>query len=279
VEDEEMNAKRLLGALLCAGLSLGVASQAADVHAQGKKKADAPAADPPVTKKAITLTLSGVSWGMSPKQLGDTIDKILDDDYRPLYKAAQPGVAMKELDAQIAEDKASFRRSRIDFGKLPTGLDAGPLRGEYTYNNGEALYSFDRKGERAYFFFIKERLWKIIEEHKLNDASPLGKTYPDVVVKLSASFGVPGRVQAADGVTRNATEVDWKDATTHLRIIQRSDTAAAFAFEDNGTLANLASLRTNKPVDDNGIDPDVAAAVHGPTADPGPPTKDPKKKK
>ena len=272
-----MNAKRLLGALLCAGLSLGVASQAADVHAQGKKKADAPATDPPVTKKAITLTLTGVSWGMSPKQLGDNYDKILDEDYRPLYKAAQPGVAMKELDAQIAEDKSAFRRSRIDFGKLPTGLDASPLRGEYTYNNHEALYSFVRKGETAYFFFIQERLWKIIEEHKLNDASPLGKTYPDVVVKLSATFGVPGRVQAADGVSRNAVEVDWKDATTHLRIIQRSDTAAAFAYEDNGTLANLASLRTSKPTDDNGIDPDVAAAMH-PNA-PDPPAKDPKKKK
>jgi hypothetical protein len=274
-----MNAKRFSGALLCAGLALGVASQAADVHAQGKsKKKDDTAAEPPVTKKAITLTLQGVGWGMSPKQLGDTIDKILDDDYRPQYKTAQPGVQMKELDAQIAEDKAAFRRSRIDFGKLPTGLDASPLRGEYTYNNREALYNFLRKGETTYFFFIQERLWKIIEEHKLNDSSPLGKSYPDAVVKLSTSFGVPGRVQSPDGQTRNAVEVDWKDATTHLRVIQRSDTAAAFAYEDNGTLANLASLRTNKPTDDNGIDPDVAAAMHPNAPDPGP-AKDPKKKK
>jgi len=275
-----MNAKTLSGALLCAGLSLGVVSHAVDVHAQGKKKKDdAPATEPPASKKAITLTLAGVSWGQSPKQLGDTIDKILDDDYRPLYKTVQPGVQMKELDAQIAEDKAAFRRSRIDFGKLPTGLDASPLRGEFTYNNREALYNFGRKGETTYFFFIQERLWKIIEEHKLSDTSPLGKTYPDVVVKLSTAFGVPGRVQAADGVTRNAVEVDWKDATTHLRVIQRGDTAAAFAFEDNGTLANLASMRTSKPVDDNGIDPDVAAAMHPNAPDPGPPVKDPKKKK
>lgn len=277
-----MNAKRLLGALLCAGLSLGVVSQAADVHAQSrsKKKDDAVAADPPVAKKAITLTLPGVGWGMSPKQLGDTIDKILDDDYRPLYKTAQPGVQMKELDAQIAEDKAAFRRSRIDFGKLPTGLDASPLKGEFTYNNREALYNLSRKGLTTYFFFIQEHLWKIIEEQKLGDSNPLGKNYQEAVVKLSTNLGVPGRVLPADGTTRNALEVDWKDATTHLRVIQRSDTAAGFGYEDNATLAQLPSLRTNKPVDDNGIDPDVAAAMHGPTPDPGPPdkSKNPKKK-
>jgi hypothetical protein len=277
-----MNAKTLLGAFLCAGLAFGVVPQVGEVHAQSKskKKDDAPAADPPVAKKAITLTLSGVGWGMSPKQLGDAIDKILDDDYRPQYKTVQPGVQMKELDAQIAEDKAAFRRSRIDFGKLPTGLDASPLKGEFTYNNREALYVFTRKGETSYFFFIQEHLWKIIDEHRLSDSSPLGKNYADCVVKLSASFGVPGRVLAPDGTTRNAVEVDWKDATTHLRVIQRSDTAAAFAFEDNATLAQLPSLRTNKPTDDNAIDPDVAAAMRpSGSSDPGPPAKDPKKKK
>ena len=63
---------------------------------------------------------------MPPKQVADAIDKIIDDDYRPQYKDVQPGVRMHALDAQVAEEKAEFRRSRIDFGKLPTGLDASP---------------------------------------------------------------------------------------------------------------------------------------------------------
>lgn len=265
-----MKAKRLLGVLLTAGLTLAAATQATDVSA---KPASGTAGDAPVTKKPITLTLTGIAWGQSPKQLGDLVDKILDDDYRPLYKDVQPGIKMKELDAQLAEDKAQFRRSRVDFGKLPTGLDASPLRGEYTYNNREALMSFTRKGELVYFFFIQERLWKIIEEKKLSDTSPLGKTYMDSVVKLSTNFAVPGRVLQPDGTGRFAVEVDWRDSSTHLRAIQRSDTAVAIAYEDNVTLNNLASLRPNKPVVDNGIDPDVAAAIRGPSADPGPPDK------
>jgi hypothetical protein len=273
-----MNAKRLLGALLTVGLTLAAVAQATDVQAKPPKKEEAPV-DPPVTKKAISLSLSGLSWGQSPKQVADQIDRLLDEDYRPLYKEVQPGIKMKELDGQIAEDKSAFRRSRIDFGKLPTGLDSTALRNEYTYNNKEALYSLSRKGDLTYFFFIQERLWKIIEEKKLSDTHPLGKTYQDAVVKMSTNFGVPGRVTAT-GSTSGAVEVDWKDATTHLRAIQRGEAAVGMAYEDNSTVANLSSLRPNKPVADNGIDPDVAAIMRGPSADPGPPPdKDPKKKK
>jgi hypothetical protein len=274
-----MNAKRLLGTLLAVGLALA-AMPATDVLAQGKKpkKEEGPAPEPPLVKKAINFNLAGVTWGQSPKQVADAIDKILDEDYRPLYQGVQPGIRMKELDAQLAEDKAAFRRSRIDFGKLPTGVDATPLRGEYTYNNRETLMTLFRKGENTHFFYIQDRVWKIIEEHKnLDEKSPHGKSYSEAVIKVSTAYGVAGRVLPPDA-NRMALEVDWKDATTHLRAIQRSDAWIAYAYEDNATVANLASLRPNKPVDDNGIDPDVAAAVRGKSPDPGPPPKDDKKK-
>ena len=272
-----MKTKRLLGALLTVGLTLAAATQATDVQAKPKKEEPA-ATEPPVVKKAISLTLTGISWGQSPKQVAEQIDKILDEDYRPLYKEVQPGIKMKELDAQLAEDKSTFRRSRIDFGKLPTGFDSTPLRGEYSYNNKEAVYNVTRKGEVIYLFFIQERLWKIIEEKKLNDTHPLGKNFMDAVVKMSTTFGVPGRVVQPDGTTRYAVEVDWKDATTHLRAIQRGETALGLGFEDNSTLANLGSLRSNKPTADNGIDPDVAAIMRGAPSDPGPPPDKDKKK-
>ena len=277
-----MKAKRLLGALLAAGLGLVAMSHSSDVlAAAGKPKKEAAAApqgEPPVTKKAIGLPLAGVAFGQSPKQVAEAIDNLLNEDYRPLYKEVQPGVKMKALDAQLAEDKDQFRRSRIDFGKLPTGVDSTPLRGEYTYQNKEALLQLNRKGGVTSFFFIQERLWKIIVEYKLGDHSALGKNFQDGVVKLTTIYGVPGRVSPADD-KHFATEIDWKDNNVHLRAIQRSDTALGLAFEDSSTVASLASLRTFKPVEDSGIDPAVAAAMRGPSAEPGPPAKaDPKAK-
>jgi hypothetical protein len=276
-----MKSKTLFGVVLTLGLGLTAATHVTDADAKPKKE-EAPT-EPPVAQKALKLSIAGIAWGESPKQLGDQIDKVIDADYAPQYKEVQPGTKMKDLDSQIAEDKAQLRRSRVDFGKLPTGLDASPLRNEYTYNNKEALYIFTRNGDTTYFFFIQERLWKIIEEKKLSATHPLGKTYQEAVVKMSTDYGVAGRLTAT-GSTSGAVEVDWKDATTHLRAIQRGDAAIALAFEDNGTVANLTALRPNKPVVDNGIDPEVAALMRPQSGDPGPPAdkdkdKDKKKKK
>ena len=279
-----MNANRLIGAVLSAGLCLGAVTHAGDVLADkpkaGKKEAapPAPPADPPDTKKPIVMPLSGLAWGMSQKQVFDTIEKVLDEAYKPLYAKVSPGVKMKALDAALAEDKDQFRRSRIDFGKLPTGVDATPLRGEYTYNNKEFMLELTREGASKHFFFIQDKLWKIIDDVKLSDKSPLGATYQDAVAKLATTYGVPGRVLAPDYEKgRSSLEVDWKDATTHLRAIQRSDTAISLAYEDLATLGALPTLRTAKAEKDDGVDPSVAAIMRQ-GDDKGPPKKDEPKK-
>ncbi|MEP7121408.1 MAG: hypothetical protein ABJE95_10880 [Byssovorax sp.] len=277
-----MKAKRLLGAFLAVGL-MTVAAAPTAFAAGGKPKKEPAAvvqAEAPTVKKSIDFPISGVAWGMTPKQVALAIDKLIDDDYRPLYKEVQPGVKMKALDAQLAEDKDQFRRGRIDFGALPTGIDSTPLRGEFTYQNKESLMTLNRKGQVTHFFFIQDKLWKVIEEVKLSDAHPLGKTFADAAVKLSAKNGVPGRVLTPD-VSRSAVEIDWKDGSTHLRLIQRSDTAVGIAYEDNSTVANLVALRPNKPVVSDGVDPAVAAIMRGggDNGPPPPPAADKKKPK
>jgi len=272
-----MKAKRLLGAFLATGL-MTMAAAPTVLAAGPPKPAAAPAAAPTPVVKKIDLPIAGLSWGISPKQVGAAIDKLIEEDYRPLYKDTSPGVKMKALDAQMAEDKDQFRRSKIDFGKLPTGVDASPLRGEYSYNNKEMMMVLTRKGQVTNFFFIQDKLWKVIQEVKFSDASSQGKTLPEVAIKLTGKFAVPGRMLAADA-TRASLEVDWKDSATHLRLIERSDTAHALAFEDVGTVANLASLRVNKPVQDDGIDPSVAAIMRGADPAPPPPEKKDEKKK
>jgi hypothetical protein len=274
-----MKAKRLLGAALALGLGLAAITSASVAAAQQKRgtsgaSAAAPArpAEPPATKKTIALTPPGIAWGMTTKQVAAVIDKQLDEAYVPRYKAISPGVKMRALDAELAEEKSAFRRSRIDFGALPTGIDATPLKGEYTYLNKESMMTLSREGGKRYFFFIQDKLWKIIDEHPLGEKATRGKDYASAVVKLATALGVPGRVTPpAPDKGRFVTEVDWKDAATHFRAIERGESEIAFAYEDLVTLGSLESLRPNKPVDSNAIDPAVASAVRKEEAPPGPP--------
>ncbi|KYF73953.1 hypothetical protein, partial [Sorangium cellulosum] len=270
-----MKAKRLLGAGLAVGLGLAAITSTAVVAAQPKRgNAAAPArpADPPATKKTIALTPPGIQWGMSTKQVAAVIDKMLDEAYVPRYKATSPGVKMRALDAELAEEKSAFRRSRIDFGKLPTGIDATPLKGEYTYLNKESMMTLIRDGGKRHFFFIQDKLWKIIDEHALGEGNPRGKDFTSAVTKLASTFGLPGRVTPPDpDKGRYVTEVDWKDAATRFRAIERGDAEIAFAYEDLVTLSSLESLRPNKPTDANAIDPSVASAIRKDEAPPAPP--------
>lgn len=240
-----MNSRMMCCAVLALGLGLIVASSSSDALAGPTKGNAAAPSEPATATKAIEFDLPGVAFGQSIAQTIEAVGKILDEDYKPLYQKVSPGVKMKALDAALAEEKAAFARSRIDFRKVPVTLDSGPLRGEYTYNNRESKLELTRAGTTWHFFFIRDTLWKVIAERKLGECEPAGKDFADAVSKVATNLGAVGRVQQPDGAKgRIFQEVDWKDAKTHLRLIDRGS-IAGFAYEDLATLGNLATLRTN----------------------------------
>jgi hypothetical protein len=280
-----MKVNKLWAALLATTFGLAATATPMVVEAQAKKKnaAAAPAlVGPAVAKKPIAMVPASLKWGMTTKQVESAIDAQLDEAYKPLYQKVSPGVKMRALDAQLLEEKNTFRRSKIEFGKLPTAVDNGPLRGEYSYLNKEWMLSLTRDGTTRYFFFIGDKLWKMIDEIKLAKGGPLGANFQEAAVKLSTTYGTPGRIiQPKPDLGMFSTVIDWKDATTHVRLIERGEGAIAIAYEDSATLANIESLRPNKPKQEDAIDPAVAAAIRGPEPElgPPPPPADAKKKK
>ena len=83
--------------------------------------------------------------------------------------------------------------------------------------------------------------------------------------ELNAS--IPKGADPAKGL--NATTVDWKDGSSHLRVVDRSgERVVAVVMEENGTLGNLQALRPNKAEDPTAIDPTIAAVTKGGLSDP-----------
>jgi hypothetical protein len=280
----EMKANKIWGALLAT--TFGFAAMMAPTNADAEKKKKTEIVVPTGPAQAVNPiklnpASAGLSWGLSVKDTSKAIDRMLDAEYKPIYQATSPGIAMKTLDSQVREEKSSFRRSRIDFGLLPIALDSTPLAKEYSYRNNESLMKLERKGETRYFFFIQDRLWKIIDEINLEKPNPYGKTLQDAAVKLSTLYGAAGRVIAADPAKQIfSTMVDWKDATTHVRLVERYETAVAIVYEENSTLDNIDTLRANKPVVEDDIPADIRALKQEAEPErPAPaPEKDTKKK-
>lgn len=233
----------------------------------------APSRDAPVVSSLAPLMQKEIHWGMTRSEVVDAYNKatgIFNQEYATKLAHLQPGSDMDELESERDSRKANFVRSYTEFLDSPTGYDVTPLHGEYTYNNGEAIQRLLKDGNARYFFYIKDRLWKIYDEAPLKADGPLGATFQSAVAKLGGILGAPPRLRNADSTQGlDRTTADWQDGLTHLRVVDRtSEHLAGIVLEDKRTLSNLPSLRSNKAVDPFALDPSIAAITKGGISDP-----------
>ena len=212
-------------------------------------------------------------WGLTHEEVTDLYDgpgAFFDREYAPRIAKLQPGIEMQKVETERDSRKANFQRNYSVFADSPSGLDVGPLRSEYTYNNDEGIQRVFKDGKNRSFFYIKDKLWKIYDEIPLKADGPLGDSYKTAIAKLNDLLGAPGRTRAPDpsqGLDR--TETDWQDTMSHLRADDRSsEHLVGIVLEDKRTLANLASLRSHKAEDPFAIDPSIAAVTKGGISDP-----------
>jgi hypothetical protein len=246
----------------------------------------ASAADAPTVNSLNSLMERDLHWGLSHTEVLDVYNRLnglFDREYAPQLAKLQPGVDQQQLEADRDNRKANFERSYTPFNAgSPTGYDVTAVHLEYTYNNNEAVLKLFKDGKNRYFFFIKDRLWKLYDEIPLRSDGALGNSYQEAVTKLNALFSVPARIRAANAASGlERTESDWQDGKSHLRAVDRGgEHLVGIVLEDKNTLTNLSALRSNKPVDPFAIDPAIAAltrkgvtdpnAAHAADADAGP---------
>jgi hypothetical protein len=231
------------------------------------KPATAKGGEPPHVS-SLAQFLDGIKWGTSHAELQKQFTAtggVIWKDYDEKLAKARVGPEQTALEAEREQAKSAFGRSFIEFKDTPTGYDSTGIRAEYTYKNKESLMWIQRQGKKRYFFFINDRLWKVYDEVPLEEGGPMGKTFAEAVQKINGQLNAQGRTlqpDAAKGVLYPT--VDWKDGTSHLRAIDRSNEhLVGIAVEESGTLSNLAALRPNKPADPNELDPSIVAVTKG----------------
>jgi hypothetical protein len=256
---------------------LAVPSSAAPPKAAAEK-AGAGKAD-----KTIPMPVfAGLKFGMSLEQIAKLNDKELDTEFKKKFAAASPTQSL-QVEDELRDKKAVFRRTRIEFLDTPTGIDQSALKGEYSYGNKESLARMpartrdDAKEIPArHFFFFDDKLWKIYEEYKLGPKSNLGADFDSAVKKLAKVFGAEPRKVAADFAKgQSFAEAVWTDNEKLIRAVDRGDTLG-MVFVEKSTQDNLSRLRTHQLVDQHELDKDVKAATANPPVNPGPPDKEKK---
>jgi hypothetical protein len=257
---------------LAVGITLAVASSSAMLALLGSEASAQQAADAPTVSSLASLIEHDLHFGMSHAEVTDVYNKInglFDREYAPQLAHTAPGIGQQQLEADRENRKTNFARSLTLFQTDPTGYDVSALHVEYTYNNGEAIQKLFKDGKNRYFFYIKDRFWKLYDEVPLRDGGVLGSTFQEASSKLGAILGTAGRVRAAGTAGLSSSEVDWQDGSMHLRLVDRSrEHIAGLVLEDKNTLRNLSALRANKPADPFAIDPSISAITSHGVSDP-----------
>lgn len=255
-------------------LAAGLSAPSAEAAPPAKKPAAAPVKEP-VTVASLATQLAPFKWGMTAAdviKVHNQVQGLFDQDFNPVLMRMQPGPAMKDKEAERENRKIAFERSLIKFERTPAGLDSSGLNGEYTYMNKESLQTVERDGKKRYFFYIGDhpgaRLWKICDEYRLNGA--LGKNVQEASQKLSAQLGTPGTpLPAAPERGLPLAFVGWQDATTQLRLMDRSgEGIIGVCIEDRSILSALPQLRSHKVEDPLALDPSISAITSGGLTDP-----------
>lgn len=221
---------------------------------------------------------AGLKFGMSPNDLNSFYAGVWKKEFLKLFKKADPS-QHQALEYELEDKKKLLKRNLIEFGKYPTGIDQSPLKGEYSYLNGESMTRFTQgSGTRRNFFFFKSRgLWKVYDEYKLRSGGPLGSSFEESVEVLSKKFDKkPKKLQADYEKGRQFETAEWSDARIIIRAVNRDyQKIVGLVYVDKETEADLDKLRTHKPAADT-LDPAVKAVTSKPKKEePG----DEKKKK
>ncbi len=261
-------------ALVVPTFALSAVFAAPVAHAEKAEKPAKGGGGPGSVAKKIALSPEGLKFGMGLEAIAKLYDKTFDDEYLPLYKKAAPGPETEALDAEIKQKKMEIRRSKVDFGNTPTGVDQTSIKGEYSYANGESMARLTlRSGTERYFFFFNDRLWKVYDEHKLKKGTPLGDNYAGAVKVLQGKYGAaPKKVPSNFDKGQSFDESVWTTPDMVIRALNR-DSIMAVAYADRSTQEDLPSRRKNKLKNETEMDKDVQSALKKSEPPPGPPDK------
>lgn len=221
----------------------GVSQPRRPARGPRRPPAAAVAAEPPISPR-IAQELGTLRWGINHEQVLEYFRQMIRASYAPRMRNLGQVEQYRMVEQRDAEIRA-VERTYVVFDGVPAHRrwDTSFVGEEYTHNNNESMLVYeDQRGNREFFFFINDRLWKRVQARNTAGARI---NLDDFATQLETIFGAGRRVM--DGPRLRT--VEWRDETTRLHVVDATTFYNAFCliYEESATLAQLPTLRRNVP--------------------------------
>ncbi len=204
---------------------------------------------PPMSPR-IAAEHGSIQWGWNHEQVEDYYRQRLTNEYLPQLRnkgQVEQDRLMQERDGIVA----TLRRSYLLLtGTVPQRRwDTSFVGSEYTHNNNESLLVYEnlRSGDREFFFFFNDHLWKRFQARNVPRGSVL--TFDMFVQSLDGLFEAPGLRRMRPDQADRIDSVLWQNENTELRVVDQSTFYGAYClvYSDKSVQARLSELRRNMP--------------------------------
>jgi hypothetical protein len=158
-------------------------------------------AEPPVSPR-IAQELGTLRWGINHEQVIEYFRQMIRASYAPRMRNLGQVEQYRMVEQRDVEIRA-VERTYVAFDGVPAHRrwDTSFIGEEYTHNNNESMLVYeDRRGNREFFFFINDRLWKRVQaRNTAGQRASTSTTSPRSSRPSSERVGGDGRPAPPDG--------------------------------------------------------------------------------
>ncbi|MFH1131200.1 MAG: hypothetical protein V1754_07685 [Pseudomonadota bacterium] len=201
------------------------------------------------TKVAITKLMGAYKWGMSPKEVREGLLEEARSIYKPKIKKTKEPLAQDGLRRELMEKEKEIEKSFVEFEGKRTAWDVSLVENEFAHKNSESMIYTWGNEDRRFYFFHRDRLWKIYIA--FNSHLFKGKTFDDFSAVMQTRFGPPEKV-GKKGVEEKKGELTWPQAgDTVLKAIDNTGFYGNFCLvlwdnDEEGRIREARSLNVQK---------------------------------
>ncbi len=211
---------RALSAWIGAALiGLSGAAMAAD----GAPQAAAEAPAKPTPKTGVSSILKLLDWGASSADVLAVAKADIEAGYADRLKQANGDTfAVDAVLRAQREEFAAVKKTLVQFIGARSGFEASIIADEYRSNEGESMLRIDDANAQRYYFFVDDKLWKIVVAY--NSTISRSVAFPAFVKQVSRKNGRPTEADwvTPPGGTRTMRAAVWADDLTQLTVEDRT---------------------------------------------------------
>jgi len=256
----------LLSATLCVAL-LPAAALADDAP---------PAAEEEQPKPVGAVFLEGLPWGATPAAVVAHFEKLFWQRFAERKKSIKDPIEIERLRRRTERDVGEMRSRHVKFDKGTTAYRVSIIEEEFKTGTNESVFRIDDAEAQRYYFFVNDRLWKVFFAYSLSVAR--ARPFASRIEEFVRSYGPYAAHKTATRKVEGAptevlAEVRWEDATSRLRLEDRSPFFGTYVLilTDRPTEDRIGELRGELPgasaVPGLGTDPSVHSLVGSVEAD------------